>query len=142
MEAEALADDRVEEALGLPRARPGGNQSCAAIADRPDRAFLVAVEVGDLLRDPRREMGVYEAIIGHLLDGCTGPEGTREADVGTAEKGGCAGVVKGEKVAHLREEVRVREGVGGELVTEEALRDLLDVGDGVQGHGGPHCAWS
>ena len=45
-------------------------------------------------------------------------------------------MVEREETAHLREEVRVGKGVGGELVAEEALRDLLDVGDGVQGHGG------
>ena len=44
-------------------------------------------------------------------------------------------MVERKEIAHLREEVRVGEGVGGELVAEEALRDLLDVGDGVQGHG-------
>ena len=136
LEAEALADHRVEEALGLPRARPGGNQSRAAIGDRPDRAFLVAVQVSDLRRDPFREVGVDEAVIDHLLDGSTGPEGAGKADVRTAEEGGGAGMVERKKIAHLREEVGVGEGVCGELVAEKALRDLLDVGDGVQGHGG------
>ena len=55
---------------------------------------------------------------------------------GPRRRGEVAGVVEREKVAHLREEVRVGERVGGELVAEEALRDLFDVGDGVQGHGG------
>ena len=77
-----------------------------------------------------------ESLVDQLLDGSTGPEGAREADVRTAEEGGGAGMVEREETAHLREEVRVGEGVGGELVAEEALGDLLDVGDGVQGHGG------
>ena len=136
LEGEGLADHGVEEALGLPRSGAGGDESGAALGDRSDRAFLVAVEVGDLLRNPLGEVRVDEAFADQLLDGSTGPEGAREADVRAPEEGGGAGMVEREKTAHLPEEVRIGEGVGGELVAEEALRDLLDVGDGVQGHGG------
>ena len=134
-EHQGLADDGVEEALGLPRSGAGGDQSGAAIGDRPDRAFLVAVEVGDLGGDPLREVGVDEAFVDHLPDGSTGSKGARKADVRTAEEGGGAGMVEREETAHLREEVRVGEGVGGELVAEEAPRDLLDVATGFRAMG-------
>ena len=77
-----------------------------------------------------------EAFADQLLNGSAGAEGAGKADVRTAEEGGGAGMIEREETAHLREEVGVGEGVGGELVSEEALRDPLDVGDGVQGHGG------
>ena len=135
-EAERPAHHRVEEALRLPRSGAGGDQRGAALGDLANRAFLVTVEVRDLRWDPVGEVGMDEAVVNQLLDGRTGSKGSGEADVRPPQEGGGAGVVERQELPHLREEMGVGEGIGGELVAEEALRDLLDVGDGVQGHGG------
>ena len=108
LEGKGLADHRVEEALGLPRSGAGGDQSGAALGDCPYGTFLMAVEVGDLRRDPLREVGMDQALVNHLLDGSTGSKGAREADVGAAEEGGGTGMVEREQTSHLREEVRDR----------------------------------
>lgn len=134
LECQALADNGIEEALGLPRTGAGGDQRRAALPSCPDRTFLVAVEMADARRDPGCKVGVKDAFLDQLLDGSTGPEGAGEAYVWTSEERGGSSVVKGEEVPHLLEEVGIGERIGSELIPEEALRDLLDVNDGVQGH--------
>ena len=59
-EREASADDGVEEALGLAGPGAGGDEGRPAFGNRTDGAFLVAVEVGDFLRDSLAQMGVEQ----------------------------------------------------------------------------------
>ena len=99
-----------------------------------DGAFLVAVEVGDLGRNPLREVRMEQAVADQSGDFRPLPERAREAHVGSLEKRGAAGLVEREEFAHLRVQVRVREGIRGELVAKETPDDVLGVRDGVQRH--------
>ena len=134
-EREASADDGVEEALRLAGPGAGGDEGRPACGDRADGAFLVAVEMGDVPRDPLAQMRVEQPFGDQRGDRCALPERPRETDVRPLEERRSPGLVEREERSHLREQVRVGEGVGGELVAEEASDDVLGVGDGVQGHG-------
>ena len=90
--------------------------------------------MGDVGRNPFREVRVEQAFADQGGDRRTLPERARKAHVGTLEKRGAAGLVEGEKRPHLRVKARVREGIRGELVAEEAPDDVLGVCDGVQRH--------
>ena len=59
-EREASADDGVEEALGLAGPGAGGDKGRPTRGNRTDCAFLVAVEVGDVLRDPLAQVRVEQ----------------------------------------------------------------------------------
>ena len=67
-------------------------------------------------------------------DGRALPERARKAYVRSLEKRRAAGLVEREEFAHLRVQVRVRKGIRGELVAQEAPHDVLGVGDEVQRH--------
>ena len=90
--------------------------------------------MGDLGRDPVREVRVEQALADQGSDRRALPERAREAHVGSLEKRGAAGLVEGEARPHLRVQARVRERICGELVVEEAPDDVLGVRDGVQRH--------
>ena len=135
-QAQAPADDGVEEALGLARAGAGGHQGRPAAGDRAQGAFLVAVQVREPLGDPVAQMRMQQSFADQRVDGRALPERSRQADVGTLQQRGPAGLVERQQLAHLRVQVRVGEGVRRELVAQEAADDVLGVSDGVQGHRG------
>ena len=134
-QCEAPADDGVEEALGLAGPGAGGDEGRPAFGDRADGAFLVTVEVGDLRRDPLDQMRVEQPFGDQRGHRGALPERPGQADVRPLEERGAAGFVEREQLPHLPVQVRVGEGVRGELVAEEAPDDVLGVGDGIQGHG-------
>ena len=134
-EREASADDGVEEALGLAGPGAGGDEGRPAFGDRPDRAFLVAVEMGDGLRDPLAQVRVEQPFGHQRGDRCAPPERPRETDVGSFLERRSPGLVEREELPHLEMKMRVGEGVRGELVAKEVSDDVLGVDDGVQGHG-------
>ena len=132
---QASAHDGVEEALRLAGPRAGGDEGRPAGGDGADGALLVAVEMRDPLRDPLAQVGVEQVLGDQGVDRRALPERTRQADVRPLEERRTAGPVQRQERAHLRVQARVREGVGRELVAQEAPDDLLGIGDGVQGHG-------
>ena len=134
-EREAPADDGVEEAFCLAGPGAGGDEGRPALGNRADCAFLVAVEMRDLSRDPLAQMRMKQPFGDQRSHRRALPEWPRKADVRPLEQWRLSSFVKGEKLPHLRVKVRVGEGVRGELVAKEASDDVLGVGDGVQGHG-------
>ena len=94
-------------------------------------AFLMAVQAKDLFRDALAEVWVEQPFAHEGIHRGTFPERVREADVGAFEQRRAAGFVQRQQFAHLLVQVRVRERVSGELVAQEALDDVLGVGDGV-----------
>ena len=133
-EREAATDDGIEEALRLAGTGAGRDEGRPALRDCADGVLLVAVKMGDLGRDSICEVRVEQTFTDQIGDGRALPERAREAHVGSLEKRGAAGLVEGEKRPHLRVQARVREGIRGELVAEEAPNDVLGVRDGVQRH--------
>ena len=73
-EREASADDGVEEALGLAGPGAGGDEGRPAFGNRTDCAFLVAVEMGNVLRDPFAQMRVEQPFRAQRGDRRTLPE--------------------------------------------------------------------
>ena len=134
-ERQVSADDGIEEALRLAGLGAGGDEGRPACANRADGAFLVAVEMGDVLRDALAQMRVEQPFRDQRGDRRTLPERPRKTDVRSLEERRLPGLVEREELPHLGVEMRVGEGVGGELVAKEASDDVLGVGDGVQGHG-------
>ena len=132
---QTLADDGIEEALRLAGAGAGGDERGSPRRDGADGLFLVAVEGGEALRNALAEVGVQQALGHQRFHRGAFAEGAGKADVGPFEQGRAAGLVQREQFAHLGVEMGIGEGVGGELVAQEALDDALGVGDGVQGHG-------
>ena len=55
-------------------------------------------------------MGMDETFVDQLRDGRTGTKRSREADVRAPEEGGGAGVVEGQELPHLGEEIEVGKG--------------------------------
>ena len=100
---QALADDRIEEALGLARAGAGRDQRRPAAADGPDRLFLVAVDVGDLGRDALAHVRVEDALAHQVLDRRALPERARQADVGPLQQRRLPRLVEREQPPHLRD---------------------------------------
>ena len=135
-QAQAPADDGVEEALGLARAGAGGHQGRPAAGDRAQGAFLVAVQVGELLGDAVAQVRMEQPFADQGVDGRALSERPRQADVGSLQQRRPASLVERQQLAHLRVQVRVGEGVRRELVAQEAADDVLGVGDRVQRHRG------
>ncbi len=133
-QAQAPADDGVEEALGLARAGAGGDQGGSAFGDRAQGAFLVAVEVGQRLGDPFAQMGMQQSLANQGVDRRSLPERPRQTHVGALEQRRPAGLVERQQLAHLRVQPGIGERIRRELVAQEAADDVLGVGDGVQGH--------
>ena len=99
--------------------------------DGADGLFLVAVKRREFGRDALAKVRMEQAL-GHQRLHCrTLGERVGKADVGPFEQGRAAGLVQREQLAHLGVETGIGEGVGGELVAQEALDDVLGVGDGV-----------
>ena len=90
--------------------------------------------MGDLRRNPLAQMRMEQPFGDQRCHRCALPERARKTDVGPLEERGLSGLVEREEPPHLGMEMRVGEGVGGELVAKEASDDVLGVGDGVQGH--------
>ena len=61
-QAQAPADEGVEEALGLARSGAGGDQGRSTLGDRAQGAFLVAVQVGEPLGDPFAQMRMQQSL--------------------------------------------------------------------------------
>ena len=93
-QSQAPADDGVEEALGLARARAGGDQGGSAFGNRTEGAFLVPVEVGDRVRDPFAQMGVQQSVADQGVDCRPLPERPRQTHVGAFEQRRPAGLVE------------------------------------------------
>ena len=58
---QALADDRVQEAFRLAGPRAGGDQRGLSRDDGGYRMFLVAAEVGDVLRNPPPQVRMQQS---------------------------------------------------------------------------------
>ena len=134
-EREAPADDGVEEAFCLAGPGAGGDECRSASGNRADGTFLVAVEMCDLPRGPLAQMRMKQSVGDQRSHRRALPEWPRKADVRPLEQWRLSSFVEGEKLSHLRVQVRVGEGVRGELVAKEASDDVLGVGNGVQSHG-------
>ena len=134
-EREAPADDGVEEAFCLAGPGAGGDEGRPTLGNRADSAFLVAVEMRDLPRDPLAQMRMKQPFGDQRSHRRALSEWPRQADVRPLEQWRLSSFVEGEKLPHLRVQVRVGEGERGELVAQEAADDVLGVGDGVQGLG-------
>ena len=132
---QALADDGVEEALGLARARAGGDQRGPSCDDGADRLLLVAAEVRDVLRDPLAQVRMKEPFGYQRLDGAAVAERARQADVRPLEQRRAASLVQRQQIPHLPVQPRIGERVRRELVPQEAAHDVLRVGDRIQSHG-------
>ena len=76
----------------------------------------MAVEVCNVVGNPLAQVGMEQALSCQGVDGHALPKRARQADVGTLEEGRLAGFVKGQELAHLRVQARVREGVRRQLV--------------------------
>ena len=90
--------------------------------------------MGDVLRDPVAQMRVEQPLGDQRADRRALPERPRKADMRSLEERRLSGFVEREELPHPGVEMRVGEGVRGELVAEEASDDVLGVGDGVQSH--------
>ena len=99
-------------------------------------ALLVAVEVGEIPANPLSQVRMEQPFSDQRVERRAPPEGARQTHPRPPEKRRAAGLVEGEERPHPRVQARVGEGVGGELVAQEAPDDVLGVRDGVQGHGG------
>ena len=133
-QAQAAADDGVEEALGLARAGAGGDQGGPPFGDRAQGAFLVAVEMAQRFRDSFAQMGMQQPLADQGVDRRALPERARETHVGALEQRRPARLVERQQVAHLLVQPDIGERIRRELVAQEAADDMLGVGDGVQGH--------
>jgi hypothetical protein len=135
-QVEALADDGVEEALGLARAGAGADQRRPPRVDRADRPLLVAVDVDDPRRDDMAHVRVEDALVDQLLDRGPFAKPARQADVGPVQERRAADLVDREQLPHLGVQPRVGERIGRKLVLQEAADDFLGVDDRVDGHEG------
>ena len=86
------------------------------------------------MRDPLAQMRVEQPFGDQRGDRRALPERPRKTDVRSLEERRSPCLVEREELPHLGVEMRVGEGVRGELVAKEASDDVLGVGDGVQGH--------
>ena len=97
-EREAPADDGVEEAFGLAGPGAGEDECRVALGNRADCAFLVAVEVCDLPRDPLAQMRMKQPFGDQRSHRRALPERPRKADVRPLEQWRLSSFVEGDEV--------------------------------------------
>ena len=102
--------------------------------DGANRLLLVAVEVGDLGRDAPPHVRVEQSFGHERIDRSALAKRPRQADVGALQQRRAPRGIEREQLAHLGAQSVVGKGVGGELVAQEAVENVLGEDDGVERH--------
>ena len=131
---QTLADDGVEEALGLAGTGAGGDQRGPARGDGAYRLFLVTAEMGDRGRNPLAQVRMEHPFGDQRLDRAAVAERTGQADVRPLEQRRAARPVERQQLPHLPVQPRIGERVRRKLVAQEAAHDVLGIGDRIQRH--------
>ena len=131
---QTAADDGVEEALRLTRAGAGGDQRRVAPGDGPDGPLLVPVERLDVLWNPLLQVRMQQPLGRQVRHRRARPKRPGETDERPPQQRRPPRLVERQQLPHLPVQPRIRERIGPQLVTEEALEDLLREDDGVQRH--------
>ncbi len=124
----------VEEALGLARPGAGGYERGLPLPDGANGLFLVPVHMAELRRNAPAHVRVEHAFRHQVVQRRTLTERPGEADIRGFQQGGFARLIQGQKPPHLPVQPLVGKGIGGELVSQEAVHHLFGECDGVECH--------
>ena len=102
--------------------------------NRPDRVFLVAVDVGDAGGNPLAHVRMEQPGFNQRVDRRALAKRARQADVRPLHQRRLSRFVERQQPTHLRVQPLVGERVRRQLIAEEAPHDPFREDDGVQRH--------